>query len=383
MILSLQTIFSLSLILSMIASPVLAHQAGHGEKKKTLTQYTLISTKENKAAGATSPDKVSGQGDYKFKVLHGRELLPAEALKVLKSAHGGFAVDRRQGKGETYFSLRGAGIIQINADFSSAKMIETAPEVKNTNMHNTSIWHGKDGTPYLTFPANSKAKVYTTSIDGKLLNTLAAPTKDFKFQDPKVSAYFNKNGKFAPTDTDILNNKLYVTTGYSGLDYVLTANVKDASVKGQPPIIEWASQTFGGKGAAPGKFGTGHGITIEPDGKHIAVADRPNSEIESFTADGQYRSVLSLPKGSFPCDVDFEAGYTLVGCLHGSDRSKGATIYLLKGKELVSTIIPREELGLERFTHIHNAVVRQLNGKLYIIAQAWNPGDFVILEQVK
>lgn len=385
MILSFKTILSSILIFSMGPLAVLAHQAGHAEKTTSpqIAQYTLISTKDTQASTSSAVDKLSGQGDYKFKVLHGRDLLPAEALRVLKSAHGGFAVDRREGKGETYFALPGAGIIQISADFSSAKMIETAPEVKNTNMHNTSIWYGKDGAPYLTFPANGKAKVYTTDMNGKLLNTLAAPTKHFKFQDPKVSTYFNKNGKFAPTDTDILNNTLYVTTGYSGLDYVLTADVKDGAATGQPLVIEWNSLVFGGKGDAPGKFGTGHGVTIEPDGKHIAVADRPNSEIESFTSDGQYRSVLSLPKGSFPCDVDFEAGYTLVGCLHGPDRSKGATIYLLKGKELVSTIIPREELGLEKFTHIHNAVLRQLNGKLYIIAQAWNPGDFVILEQVK
>ena len=375
MILSFKTILRFSLTLIIGALPVLAHQGG---------QYTLISTKaETKAAEGAATAKVSGQGDYKFRVLHGRDLLPTEALKVLKSAHGGFAIDRRQGKGEIYFALPRAGIIQISSDFSSAKMIDTAPEVKNTNMHNTTIWYGNDGTPYLTFPANGNAKIFTTGIDGKLLNTLAAPSKDFKFSDSKVDAHFARNGKFAPTDTDILNNRLYVTTGYSGLDYVLTADVKDGEGKDQAPVIKWNSLAFGGKGNAPGQFGTGHGVTIEPDGKHIVVADRPNSEIESFTSDGQYRSVLNLPKGSFPCDVDFEAGYTLVGCLHGPDRSKGATIYLLKGKELVSTIIPREELGLEKFTHIHNAVVRQLNGKLYIIAQAWNPGDFAILEQVK
>lgn len=373
---------SAGLILSISALAAPAHQTGHGEKIETLprnNQYTLISTQ---ATGKDNATKVSGQGDYKFKVLYGRDHLPAEALKVLKSAHGGFAIDRREGRGETYFSLRGAGIIQISADFKSTRMIATAPEVKNDNMHNTTIWHGNDGTPYLTFPSNAKGKIFTTNIDGKLLNTLSAPSKDFKFSDSKVDAYFAKNGRFSPTDTDVLDNKLYVTTGYSGLDYVLTANVKEAAAD-EAPTIQWQSLAFGGKGNAPGQFGTGHGITIEPDGKHIAVADRPNSEIESFTPDGQYRSVLTLPKGSFPCDVDFEAGYTLVGCLHGPDRSKGATIYLLKGKELISTIIPREELGLERFTHIHNAVLRQLDGKLYIIAQAWNPGDFVILEQVK
>jgi hypothetical protein len=34
------------------------------------------------------------------------------------------------------------------------------------------------------------------------------------------------------------------------------------------------------------------------------------------------------------------------------------------------------------FKHIHNAVLGQSGGKLYVIAQAWNPGDFAVLEQV-
>ncbi len=32
--------------------------------------------------------------------------------------------------------------------------------------------------------------------------------------------------------------------------------------------------------------------------------------------------------------------------------------------------------------YLHNAVLRELNGKYYIIVQPWNPGGFAILEQV-
>jgi len=35
--------------------------------------------------------------------------------------HGGFAVDLRSGKGETYFGLKGAGIIQISGDLKSTR----------------------------------------------------------------------------------------------------------------------------------------------------------------------------------------------------------------------------------------------------------------------
>jgi hypothetical protein len=89
-----------------------------------------------------------------------------------------------------------------------------------------------------------------------------------------------------------------------------------------------------------------------------------------------------MPLGSLPCDIYYLGKYAVVGSLDGPDTSKGAPIYLLENDRLVSTILPKEELGLTNFKHVHNAVMRELGGKLYIIAQAWNPGDFAVLEQV-
>ncbi|MFZ0964435.1 MAG: hypothetical protein WAO35_26520, partial [Terriglobia bacterium] len=60
---------------------------------------------------------------------------------------------------------------------------------------------------------------------------------------------------------------------------------------------------------------------------------------------------------------------------------KGAPIYILEDERLISTIMPKEDLGLENFVHIHNAALRRINGRFYILTQAWNPGDFAILEQ--
>jgi hypothetical protein len=74
--------------------------------------------------------------------------------------------------------------------------------------------------------------------------------------------------------------------------------------------------------------------------------------------------------------------FAVVGSLYGPDRSKGAPIYLLENDQLVSTIMPKEDLGLPNFTHVHNAALKKINGKLYVIAQAWNPGDFAIFEQI-
>jgi hypothetical protein len=331
------------------------------------------------AAQSTPHGGTSGEGKLKFRVLYTSDHLPPEARAVLKGAHGGFAVDPRPGKGETYFSLKGAGIIQISADLKSTRMLNTPPEMKDTNLHNTTIWHAPDGNTYLTWPGNEANQVFTTTLDGKLVHTLKTPPVGTELGHPAANDYFNGRGNLVPTDTEHLDGLLYVATGYSNLDFVLTARVESTS----PFRASWHDLAFGGKGTGPGQFGTGHGITVPPGTKRIDVADRPNSEIDRFTRHGQYLSTLKLPLGSFPCDIYYLGRYAVVGSLHGPDRSKGAPIYVLEDDNLVSTVMAKEDLGLANFQHIHNAVLREYNNKLYIIAQAWNPGDFAILEQVQ
>ncbi len=323
------------------------------------------------------PPATSGQGDLKFRVVFTGSHLPPDAISVLNSAHGGFAIDRREGKGQVYFALPGAGIIKISADLQSTKLLESSTLIKNANMHNTTIWYDQDGTPFLTFPGNSVGQIFTTTLDGELVHTLPAPDSEDDFDHPTVNSYFGSGRKFAPTDVDYLNHRLYVATGYSTLDYVLTASVESTN----PMSIQWASLVFGGRGDRPGQLMKGHGITVSPNQRRIDVADRSVSEIDRFTPLGHYRSTWHLPSGAYPCDIDYHKDLAIVGCLHGPDRSKGAPIYLLRDGAVVSTVMPKEDLGLENFQHIHNAVLHEVKGKLYIIAQAWNPGDFAILEQ--
>jgi hypothetical protein len=329
-------------------------------------------------AGAAAANGVTGQGKMKFKVLYTASHLPQEAGKVLVSAHGGFAVDRREGKGETYFALPGAGIIQISGDLKKTRMLTTAENVKKANLHNTTIWYGSDGTGYLVFPANAAGQVFTTALDGTLLHTLEAPSGQEDFGVPMVSDYFAGRGNFAPTDVEQLDGLYYVATGYSNLDYVLAARILSTN----PFKASWYDLAFGGKGSGPGQFGTAHGITVVPGTKKLDVSDRPNSEIDRFSRYGQYLSTLRLPMGSFPCDINYLEKYAVVGCLHGPDRSKGAPVYVLEDGRVISTIMPKEDLGLQNFTHVHNAVLHKVGGKFYVIVQAWNPGDFAILEQV-
>ena len=323
-------------------------------------------------------EQVSGQGTLRFRLLYTSSHLPPEAQKVLKAAHGGFAFDRRPGKGELYFALPGAGIIQISNDLKKTRMVPTPSEMRDTNMHNALYWEAPGGEPYLTFPANQANRVFTTTLDGKLVHTLTPPEPNQDLGNGTVNDYFAKKGPFIPTDVEMLDGLFYITTGYSKLDFVLTARVTSY----KPFAAQWYDLSFGGRGDGVGQFGTGHGITIRQGTRRIDVSDRPNSEIDRFNRHGQYLSTLKLPKGSFPCDIQYMGKYAIIGALYGPDRSKGAPIYILQDDEVVSTIMPKDELGLANFQHVHNAALREINGKLYVIAQAWNPGDFAILEQV-
>ena len=352
--------------------PIMAHHhtASSGGSASAARPAATSSAKPSSSA-------VSGSGKMKFRVLHTSERLPEEARKVLVSAHGGFAVDRRPGKGETYFALPGAGILRISADMKTIRLLDTPPEVKDLNLHNTAVWYAPDGNAYLVFAANKAGKIFTTTLDGKLVNTLDAPSPDNDFDHPEVNDYFMGRGNFAPTSVEQLDGLYYITTGYSNLDYVLTAKI----VGTNPFKTEWSDLAFGGKGTAHGQFGTAHGITVPPGEKRLDISDRPNSRIERFSRHGHFRSSLKMPHGSLPCDVDYLDEYAVVACLEGPDKSQGAPIYILENDKLISTVMPKEDLGLVNFVHNHNAVLHKFEGKYYIIAQAWNPGDFAILEQ--
>lgn len=340
--------------------------------------WTLSHDAQSRAAQASPKGGgISGQGKLRFQVLYTADHLPPQAQNVLTSAHGGFAVDLRPGKGETYFALKGAGIVQISGDLKSTRLVDTAADLKGTNLHNTTIWYAPDGSPYLVFPGNESASIFTTTVDGKLVHTLKTPEIGTDLGDPIANDYFLGKGSFIPTDVEQLDGRYYITTGYSNLDFVLTARLSF-----QPFNAVWDDLAFGGRGTGVGQFGTGHGITAPPGTKRLDVADRPNSKIDRFNRYGRYLSSVRMPLGSLPCDIYYLGKYAVVGSLDGPDRSKGAPIYILEDGHLVSTIMPKEDLGLTNFKHVHNAVLREFGNKLYIIAQAWNPGDFAILEQV-
>ncbi len=372
---------SVGVALGLWAAGARAHD-GHPGHEGAATRSVLLAQAQTQAPaeGAAVKDApgITGQAPYQFKIRIRDVKLPKSAWGDLRKAHGGFAVDHRPGKGEAYFGLPNTGILRVNADMTEVDILDASPELRDGGtMHNASIWYDAKGTPFLVFPGVDRAAIFTADLNGKVVNTLPAPTVE-QMTVPAVKEYFAA-GNFVPTDVVQLGGLYYISTGYSALDYVLTAKVTST----EPFATEWNGLAFGGKGDADGQFQTGHGITVHPDGKSLVVADRPKNRLERFTPEGAFIDRYMLPAGTLPCDSDYVGGYTLVPCLEGADKTKGAPIYLIKDGQIVSTIMCKEDLGLTRFAHVHNAVLREVDGKLFIIAQAWNPGDFVVLEQVK
>ena len=88
-----------------------------------------------------------------------------------------------------------------------------------------------------------------------------------------------------------------------------------------------------------------------------------------------------------PCDIDYHGNLAVVGCLKGPGGSTPAPIYILRDGNVVAELNIGRDLGLPGFKHIHNAafhVVKREDGssQLFVLAYAWNPGNFAILEQV-
>jgi sugar lactone lactonase YvrE len=75
---------------------------------------------------------------------------------------------------------------------------------------------------------------------------------------------------------------------------------------GNPRVLKFDKtgkfiKTWGGKGAEPGKFQVGHGITLDAKGL-LWVSDRENSRIQIFDQDGNF--VREIKYAGLPCSIE-------------------------------------------------------------------------------
>lgn len=316
---------------------------------------------------------VKSSGDTPFQFVHREDLhvLPGGVLENEVKLHGGFAVDKRGGFGQLYYGMPGSGILRIDPDLSRQELIELPDQLKPMNFHSTKIG-SVQGTPRLFLPANDNAMVAVLTLDGAV---------DFLLSKPEFEQYQVENARFAPTDTVLVDQQLFVADGY-GSNYITSADVVSR---------QWTG-IFGGLAENPtqnGKFSTAHGINTHPNHHHhLVIADRPNSRIQIHGTGGEFHASHALPPGSWPCGIDFvqwEGRWlAVIGSLVDPVKDRPAPIYVIDAVtfEVLSTIRPKEDLGIEQVQHLHNVVWHVHDNRLFLVCQAWNPGLYFVLERV-
>jgi hypothetical protein len=318
-----------------------------------------------------SKDRFSGQEPFAFAYRDDLHTLPDFVRDAEVDLHGTFADDRRDGFGEVYYGMPGKGILRIDSDLKSQELIKLPNNLAPLNFHSTELGT-IEGKERLFLSANGDEMVAVITLEGEI---------DFILPRPEFEAYQDEEAPFNPTDSVLVGNTLYVADGY-GSNYISTADVISQS---------W-TETFGGKAEFPeenGKFSTAHGLDRSPVRlDRLVIADRPSARIQEHGFNGHFHHSHSLPSGAWPCGIDHikhqDRWLAVVGSLNDPEEGRPAPIYLLDGTtyEVLSTIRPKDELGVGLAQHLHNVAFHVAQGRLYLICQAWNPGYYFVLEQV-
>lgn len=352
--------------LAPLAAPTLTPHEGHAHDPAPANTFPGPTIEH-----VARPDRTTGSGELTFR--HVPLPFPEAMAEHLVHAHGGFAhnSEAEGGDGETYFALKGVGLLRLSPDMSRIDVIGGDERFATVNVHNTCLFR-EHGETYLALPSDEAQQAFLTTLKGDVLRVFPNP-------------YGPEQGAFRVCDLEYVEGLLYAPNGYA--DNVVFRTNPFRRSPADPGLGTWDDWRFGGSGTEHGKFGTAHGITRVPGTSVFTIADRANARIESFTPSGTYVGGLRLPEGSLPCDVDYHEDLTLVGCLKGPAGSTPAPIYIYRDGNLAAELNVGRDLGLEGFTHIHNAAFRAVHRpdgtrKLYVLVYAWNPGNFALLEQV-
>jgi hypothetical protein len=315
--------------------------------------------------------RTTGSGAFTF-----RERLidlPQLVRENIIGAHGAFVQDREAdgGDGSTWFSLKNVGLLRLDPRLDGVEVIGGDPRIVAANVHGGCIVR-HEGMTFLGLPSNDAEAVWLADTTGRVVRTFGNP-------------YGPGGDPFNVCDVELVDGLMVAANGYAD-DVCFTCDPFRSSPS-DPSTGIWESKRFGGKGVEHGRFNTAHGVTRFPGTNVVTIADRRNARLESFAPGGLYLAGLTLAPGAMPCNVDYYDRFSLVACLRGPGESTPAPIYIYEDGNLVSEINIGRDLGLEGFIHIHNAVFRVIeqadaSRKFFILAYAWNPGNFAILEQV-
>lgn len=328
----------------------------------------------------------TGQGDAVFSWdVELTNAFPSEAKKFEKDLHGGFNEDPDTGL--VYTGIPGYGLCQISADLKKWKKIGTDERLKD-NMHGIVVFK-HNGKTSIAVANNEHARVLIINLDGSVQQQLDQP-KGGEFNYDEANGYYSERPKkqcpwgtphtpaFACTDVTYLDGKLYAVAGYCDGDFVVTASEVDGK-------WQWGPTAWGGKGDAPGRFQTAHGIFAYDD--KIFVANREASQVIEFTKDGKLvRMLPDIPDTARICNVARAEDYFVFNALEPIQHTpaKTAPIYAHSGERLLSTIEPGN-LGIPVLKHLHHVwphYVKNSDGSktLHLLVSGWSRGKFAVLK---
>ena len=321
--------------------------------------------------GLAGSEATTGSGDLRFRLRPDLSELPEAIAGGIVRAHGGVA---KAPDGSLYFGLVGTGVVRVSADLREKTLVSGRKELVEGGLHNATYLDQEGGVVVL--PDNVLGRLLLLNLRTGEVASVGRPTVDPYYDDPAKP--------YRPTDADTDGaGTLFVCDGYAPSKLVLTVDLK---------TMTYGANNFGGpvpdRDRTPGRFSTNHGVTFDPEDGSLWIADRERQWVQRLTTSGDFLEGHDTG-GANPCDVDFVQWrgdrLAVVGCLVSSAGGGGeapGVVQLLRDGQVVSTLRPKVDLGVEEFQHIHNAVGVVVDGRLYVVCYGWNPGCYAVLEHV-
>jgi hypothetical protein len=315
-----------------------------------LTAGPLFLNASDKAGGKKP---VIGKGEHRYECTHDWGQLPAHVR--WETTHG-VCVDE---EGLIYVKHQGHGrnaMDTIVVFEPSGKFVRSFGKGYYPGGHGIDL-RKEGGEQFLYLCDIHHRQVIKTDLKGKEVWKLDYP------KEPGV--YKNKNG-YRPTNVAFApDGGFYVGDGY-GSHYIHQYD-KDA---------KWV-RTWGGKGAAPGKMDTPHGLWLDdrPGRKpSLVVADRANARLQYFTLDGKHISFVK--DVLFPAHFDIRGDVLLVPDLHARvslfDRDNKPIVHLGDDAAWIAEVKKLKvrndpaQWKAGKFVHPHDACFDK-DGNIYVV----------------
>ncbi|MCA8973468.1 MAG: peptidase [Planctomycetes bacterium] len=216
----------------------------------------------------------------------------------------------------------------------------------------------EDGRQVLYLAHTSRHEVVKATLDGQVLWTLGWP---------EASGVYDDADQYKPTAVAVApDGRIFVGDGY-GRSWVHVYDKDRTYLK-----------SFGGRGTAPGKMQTPHGLWLDDRGDQplLCVCDRENHRLQWFTMAGEFVRLMDQDLRR-PCNVwPLPGGGLVVADLAGriSILGKGDVPIVHLGdnpdpKKRASNGVPREQWQDGQFLSPHS-VCADGDGNLYVMD--WN-----------